>query len=1100
MQFVLSALTCLLVLSRVQVTDAMTTYGTKYLVDNLNRDVDNHMRVGDLIQVTFRPCVSCSLVVTDWIYPETGVTLVETTNDNYTATFKFSQEGNFPISVSAEDSQGQTTTQDMILINVHSSVVRCHIWRTCFTFASDENVDSAECLTLWTAMSSAIYANLTLRIWLGHATDVMRVADEPFYMTEEETILTEEMYLLGEEPRAEIIKGPLRGLTDSVVVLQDADDDGVARATFDAEGKFWKIDLYTNLANTSSSSMLDFAGGTLEIKLQGQSVNTMGCSAESRELWLDLPKYIFSEMDTSLTIPEENLTSAEILAQDICSPTIILESSSSSQGAWMIQGLLASATSNAPSIEYVAAHASGADILSVAATRLGIVFLHQSGLSRVNAVLSQNQESSHVAQSLHAEISGLGLTHLAAPMACDWVMDHKESTRNDILAAWNGNSSDVSEVYFLKFESNSTSVHVESVSLDGMYTILQVLPLVSAAKSVVLVYSSTSSQYSALIVNEISGTVSALASLPSGLGSNLKIASPIIPDGNLILWSGRSLYFSPSGGMSWRRIIFATYDLAISDFVLSNELEDENDEVVQVVTAISGEYIIRTKYGRLYKGMFGLVKAVEIYSPFLSNDPTLSWVQYRPDGSLLGLFGGPGHNVQVVEIAEIYKISTSADTWNSTLLQALDFSTALKCPYLEWDQLPPTTDSFYADMNDEIESTTILTYDASIEGMHIAYQTSDRFIMDMEASSETVLTSANGKLLHRRRTVQAVVPPETSSRTGVGLQAQASGKVVVRAAPTRFTQTCEHPTKMLQIHVGCPRGRHLRYSPPSAYSQPASSVVSSECKSEAESASTDDEADAIKKECTCRKYKDYTITLPRDIVNETRLRHQASLTGEELSWSEDDVSYKFDMDTYDCPTFIPYTYSFKPGLEIWDGDTKVKDVDADFVVFEMNGREDYTYGLTASNVACLRRPDTWDEKLAADPNITTAWGSHNHQSCFVIDSNSSESSSAWGDLPYEILNASDSNYVSFKNTLQKDAPYEFIAIVVDPDYSFCTLHAYFSVEPYGIPIDAFTTFIIIFCVVMCSMLMLACTYFMHRREILASVHNRDQIAQSKKVL
>uniref|UniRef100_A0A8C4RR68 Uncharacterized protein n=1 Tax=Erpetoichthys calabaricus TaxID=27687 RepID=A0A8C4RR68_ERPCA len=87
----------------------------------------------------------------------------------------------------------------------------------------------------------------------------------------------------------------------------------------------------------------------------------------------------------------------------------------------------------------------------------------------------------------------------------------------------------------------------------------------------------------------------------------------------------------------------------------------------------------------------------------------------------------------------------------------------------------------------------------------------------------------------------------------------------------------------------------------------------------------------------------------------------------------------------------------------YDGDTFVKHVDANFVVWEKNGRRDFFYNATMKEV--------------------------NYRSCFELTPGS------FGNLtkPYEILNSSGYNYLTWPK--DHNAIYVFIIKILDPNYS-----------------------------------------------------------------
>ncbi|XP_051780662.1 cation channel sperm-associated auxiliary subunit epsilon-like [Erpetoichthys calabaricus] len=124
------------------------------------------------------------------------------------------------------------------------------------------------------------------------------------------------------------------------------------------------------------------------------------------------------------------------------------------------------------------------------------------------------------------------------------------------------------------------------------------------------------------------------------------------------------------------------------------------------------------------------------------------------------------------------------------------------------------------------------------------------------------------------------------------------------------------------------------------------------------------------------------------------------------------------------------TNYFIPG---YDGDTFVKHVDANFVVWEKNGRRDFFYNATMKEVQCLQEAQTWDSMIslteAFSPDQTDkVWGPHNYRSCFELTPGS------FGNLtkPYEILNSSGYNYLTWPK--DHNAIYVFIIKILDPNY------------------------------------------------------------------
>ncbi|KAM6956179.1 cation channel sperm-associated auxiliary subunit epsilon-like [Aplochiton taeniatus] len=128
----------------------------------------------------------------------------------------------------------------------------------------------------------------------------------------------------------------------------------------------------------------------------------------------------------------------------------------------------------------------------------------------------------------------------------------------------------------------------------------------------------------------------------------------------------------------------------------------------------------------------------------------------------------------------------------------------------------------------------------------------------------------------------------------------------------------------------------------------------------------------------------------------------------------------------------------------YDGDVFVRDVEANFILWERFGRKDFSFSKTMREVGCLRLAQTWSSMTQQGKSIPEAWGPHNYQSCFTL------SPGKLGDLdqPYEIMNDSSRNHITFSQT--DSATYVFSVKVLDPNYSFCDLQATFAIKTFGI--------------------------------------------------
>ncbi|XP_076154867.1 cation channel sperm-associated auxiliary subunit epsilon-like [Alosa pseudoharengus] len=226
------------------------------------------------------------------------------------------------------------------------------------------------------------------------------------------------------------------------------------------------------------------------------------------------------------------------------------------------------------------------------------------------------------------------------------------------------------------------------------------------------------------------------------------------------------------------------------------------------------------------------------------------------------------------------------------------------------------------------------------------------------------------------------------------------GMMRVEIVPNLIENRCNLPKERVSyFRVGCPPNRHIRVARP------------------------------WDMECEMNTFHNYTI--PWSVLRTPQA---------------DDVVVEYDWNNYGCVFKMHYQSVFKPVLELYDGDTFVKTVDANFIVWETFGRNDYSYNTTMRQAGCLREALTWDAVMQLYPNkpIGDLRGPEFYQSCFILEEG------RIGNLtqPYDILNQSSSNHITFSQ--DDSAVYVFKARIVDPNYSFCDLTTTFAAQTYGI--------------------------------------------------
>ncbi|XP_050981307.1 cation channel sperm-associated auxiliary subunit epsilon-like isoform X1 [Labeo rohita] len=223
--------------------------------------------------------------------------------------------------------------------------------------------------------------------------------------------------------------------------------------------------------------------------------------------------------------------------------------------------------------------------------------------------------------------------------------------------------------------------------------------------------------------------------------------------------------------------------------------------------------------------------------------------------------------------------------------------------------------------------------------------------------------------------------------------------VSLELVPTQVDNSCNLPKEQIShFFVGCPPNRHIR------------------------------------------------VIKPQSVPCEMHTFHNYTIPGFVLSNSSKDLLVFYDWKSFGCVLRIHYKDEFRPDIKLYDGETFVRSVDANFIVWENFNRKDYYFNATMRQVACLHEAQTWKSMLVDEKRPEEAWGPHNYRSCFV------DNSEKLGNLdqPYEIMNRSSTNYISFSE--EYTAIYVFNVKIVDPNYSFCDLRAVFAIQTYGISV------------------------------------------------
>nr|KAF6395088.1 catsper channel auxiliary subunit epsilon [Rousettus aegyptiacus] len=255
------------------------------------------------------------------------------------------------------------------------------------------------------------------------------------------------------------------------------------------------------------------------------------------------------------------------------------------------------------------------------------------------------------------------------------------------------------------------------------------------------------------------------------------------------------------------------------------------------------------------------------------------------------------------------------------------------------------------------------------------------------------------------------------------LQNKNTGLLVVRVRPSEYTKMCPAAQKVFQVAVGCDFSKFI-------------AVKGFDRKS-------------------CRWHDFFYI------IKKSYLRDRPSKN----------LRVKYDWKKYGCPLRLNFKEKFHPVLQLYSDDGYIEDVDVNFIVWEIHGRDDYSFNNTMKT-------------------------NYNHCFSYAIGKP--------GDLnqPYEIINKSNHNHLVWP--MQHTGMYVFRAKILDPNYSFCNLTAIFAIEIYGTISspngDLVIAFLFLLMLLFFSILVLSYFHYMriYRQYIYAPIYKTRRIKDQEK--
>ncbi|XP_028611099.1 cation channel sperm-associated protein subunit epsilon [Grammomys surdaster] len=229
------------------------------------------------------------------------------------------------------------------------------------------------------------------------------------------------------------------------------------------------------------------------------------------------------------------------------------------------------------------------------------------------------------------------------------------------------------------------------------------------------------------------------------------------------------------------------------------------------------------------------------------------------------------------------------------------------------------------------------------------------------------------------------------------LEKKNTGLLLFQLRPSESSRTCTTAKAVFEIDVGCDSSKYI--------------MVHGFNRS------------------GCQR-RDFSYVIDKDLLRDT------------LS---ENLKVRYDVAKYGCPRTLQLEEMFHPVVELYDENGFVKIVDTNFILWEIHGRNDYTFNSTMEENGCINEAQTWDSMIEESPGVPLedVWGPQNYKPCF------SYAIGKPGDLtqPYEIINYSNKN--SLKWSITYAGMYVFRLKILDPNYSFCNLTTIFAIESLG---------------------------------------------------
>ncbi|XP_006871348.1 PREDICTED: uncharacterized protein C1orf101 homolog [Chrysochloris asiatica] len=280
------------------------------------------------------------------------------------------------------------------------------------------------------------------------------------------------------------------------------------------------------------------------------------------------------------------------------------------------------------------------------------------------------------------------------------------------------------------------------------------------------------------------------------------------------------------------------------------------------------------------------------------------------------------------------------------------------------------------------------------------------------------------------------------------LQDQTSGTMLYHIKPSKHSKACTASLKVFQVMVGCNSRKYI----------------------------------AVKgfPKDGCYQYNFSYV------IDKSYLRHQPSKN----------LKVQYDWKAYGCPLKLEFRKQFHPVVQLFDDNGYIEDVNVNFIVWEIHGRNDYSFNTTMRKTGCVNEAQTWKSMTELNKHLPleSAWGPENYKHCF------SYAIGKPGDLnlPYEIINSSNNNYIIWP--VDHSGMYVFGVKILDPNYSFCNLTTIFAIETFGLILrpNGYLVAAFLFLLMLLFFSILVLSYFQYMKIYRQFIYQSHHISERKK--